>query len=36
MSVPDKKTKTPRKAQKNNLKNTIYQNVDWRGPRFYI
>jgi len=36
MSVPDKKTKTPRKTQKNNLKNTKYQNVNWRGPRFYI
>jgi len=27
--------KTPRKTQKNNLKNTKYQNVNWRGPSFY-
>jgi len=28
--------KTPRKTQKNNLKNTKYKNVSWRGPSFYI
>jgi len=32
-----KKTKTPRKTQKNNnLKNINYQNVNYRGPSFYI
>jgi len=36
MSVLDKKNKTPRKTQKNNLKNTKYQNVNRRGPSFYI
>jgi len=36
ISVLDKKMKTPRKTQKNNLKNTKYQNVNWRGPSFYI
>ena len=36
MSVLDKKMKTPRKTQKNNLKNTIYQNVNWRGPAFTL
>jgi len=36
MSVLDAKMKTPRKTQKNNLKNTKYQNVNWRGPSFYI
>jgi len=34
MSVLDKKMKTSRKTQKNNLKK--YQNVNWRGPSFYI
>jgi len=24
------------KNEKNNLKNTKYQNVNWRGPSFYI
>ena len=36
MSVLDKKMKTPRKSQKNNLKNTEYQNVNLRVPSFYI
>jgi len=36
MSVLDKKMKTPPKPQKNNLKNTNYQYVNWRGPSFYI
>jgi len=35
MSVLHKKMKTPRKTQKNNLKNTNYQNVNWRGTSFY-
>jgi len=28
--------KTPRKTQKNNLKDTKYQNVNWRGPAFTL
>jgi len=36
MFVLHKKMKTPQKTQKNNLKNTKYQNVNWRGPGFYI
>jgi len=36
MSVVDQKMKTPRKTKINNLKNTKYQNVNWRGPNFYI
>jgi len=36
MSVLHKKMKTPRKTQKNNLKNTKYQNFNWRGPSLYI
>jgi len=36
MFVLDKKMNTPRKMQKNNLENTTYQNINWRGPSFYI
>jgi len=36
MSVLHKKMKTPRKTQRNNLKNTTYQNVSWRGTSFSI
>jgi len=36
MSVLDKKMKTTRKTQKNKLKNTTYQKVNWKGPSFYI
>jgi len=36
MSVLDKKTKNTHEKRKNNLKNTKYQNVNWRGPSFYI
>jgi len=32
MSILVKKTKTPRKTQKNNLKNTKYHSVNKRGP----
>jgi len=34
MSILAKKTKTPRKAKNNNLRNTKYQNVNQRGSSF--
>jgi len=35
MSVLDKKNEnTPKNEKNNNLKNTKYQNVNWRGPVF--
>ena len=35
-SVLDKQNENTPKNAKNNLKNTKYQNVNWRGPSFYL
>ena len=35
-SIAKKNENTPKNAKNNNLKNTRYQNVNWRGPSFYI